>query len=119
MLEDAHACANQEEANYLPNYHAASDTLESGYARIEAAYRARCANGLGIADRAEPLATPRTRRLDISSKKPASPAVKALGYWDAWQSVLRPQTSLLDLHSAAAPVQALIRTHAYMARTSR
>src|SRR5258708_37942911 len=49
--------ANQEEANYLPNYHAAADTLDKVDMRelklhtVLAALTAR-----GIADRAEPLA---------------------------------------------------------------
>jgi carboxypeptidase Q len=84
--------ANQEEANYLPNYHAASDTLDKVDIRelkLHAAFAALTA--WGIADRAEPLGNRLTRaELDALVRETGlDQQLKLLGYWDAWQSGAR------------------------------
>lgn len=59
--------ANQEEANYLPNYHAASDTLDKVDMRelkLNAALAAVTA--WGVADRAQPLGPRLSRSTSIS-----------------------------------------------------
>ena len=81
--------ANQEEANYLPNYHAASDTLDKVDMRelkLHTAFAALTA--WGIADRTEPLGKRLTRaELDVLVKETGlDQQLKLLGYWDAWQS---------------------------------
>jgi carboxypeptidase Q len=80
--------ANQEEANYLPNYHAASDTpdkVDMRELRLHTVLAALTA--WGIADRAEPLGKRLTRaELDILVKETGlDQQMKLLGYWDAWQ----------------------------------
>lgn len=87
--------ANQEEANYLPNYHAASDTFDKVDIRelkLNTAIAALTA--WGIADRTEPLAKRLTRpELDVLLKKTGlEQRLKTLGYWDAWQSGARGRT---------------------------
>src|SRR5467141_3587447 len=90
--------ANQEEANYLPNYHAASDTLDKVDMRELKLHTALAAlTAWGIADRAEPLGKRLARaELDILIKETGlGQQLKALGYWNAWQSGARgrrPQT---------------------------
>jgi carboxypeptidase Q len=84
--------ANQEEANYLPNYHAASDTFDKVDLRelkLNTAIAALTA--WGIADRIEPLGKRLTRaELDVLVKETGlDQQMKALGYWDAWQSGAR------------------------------
>jgi len=83
--------ANQEEANYLPNYHAASDTLDKVDMRELKLHTALAAlTAWGIADRAEPLGKrSHAPNSTFSSKKPPRPAVKGARYWDAWQSGTR------------------------------
>jgi carboxypeptidase Q len=84
--------ANQEEANYLPNYHAASDTLDKVDIRELKLHTALAAlTAWGIADRTEPLGKRLTRaELDILLKETGlDQQMKALGYWDAWQSGAR------------------------------
>jgi hypothetical protein len=84
--------ANQEEANYLPNYHAASDTLDKVDMRELKLHTALAAlTAWGIADRAEPLGKRLSRaELDILVKETGlDQQLKALGYWDAWQSGAR------------------------------
>jgi hypothetical protein len=81
--------ANQEIANYLVNYHAASDTLDKVDIRelkLNAALAALTA--WGIADRIEPLGKRLTRpELDVLVKETGlDQQLKALGYWEAWQS---------------------------------
>ncbi len=81
--------ANQEEANYLPNYHAASDTLDKVDVRELKLHTVIAAlTAWGIADRAEPLGKRLTRaELDILVKETGlDQQLKLLGYWDAWQS---------------------------------
>jgi carboxypeptidase Q len=84
--------ANQEEANYLPNYHAASDTLDKVDMRelkLHTVFAALTA--WGIADRAEPLGKRLSRaELDVLVKETGlDQQLKALGYWDAWESGAR------------------------------
>jgi carboxypeptidase Q len=84
--------ANQEEANYLPNYHAASDTLDKVDMR-ELKLHAMIAalTAWGIADRTEPLGK-RLSRSEIEAQMKETgldQQMKTLGYWDAWQSGAR------------------------------
>jgi hypothetical protein len=81
--------ANQEEANYLPNYHAASDTLDKVDMRELKLHTALAAlTAWGIADRGEPLGKRLSRaELDALVKETGlDQQLKLLGYWDAWQS---------------------------------
>jgi len=84
--------ANQEEANYLPNYHAASDTLDKVDMRELKLHTVLAAlTAWGIADRAEPLGKRLSRaELDVLVKETGlDQQMKLLGYWDAWQSGAR------------------------------
>ena len=84
--------ANQEEANYLPNYHAASDTLDKVDMRELKLHTALAAlTTWGIADRTEPLGKRLTRaELDVLVKETGlDQQLKLLGYWSAWQSGAR------------------------------
>ena len=84
--------ANQEEANYLPNYHAASDTLDKVDIRELKLHTALAAlTAWGIADRTEPLGKRLTRaELDALVKETGfDRQMQALGYWDAWQTGAR------------------------------
>ena len=81
--------ANQEEANYLPNYHAASDTLDKVDMRELKLHTMLAAlTAWGIADRTEPLGQRLTRsEIDAQMKETGlDQQMKALGYWDAWQN---------------------------------
>jgi hypothetical protein len=87
--------ANQEEANYLPNYHAASDTLDKVDMRELKLHAALAAlTAWGIADRTEPIGKRLTRaELDVLIKETGlDQQLKLLGYWDAWQSGARGRT---------------------------
>jgi carboxypeptidase Q len=81
--------ANQEEANYLPNYHAASDTFDKVDIRelkINAAIAAVTA--WGVADRAEPLGK-RLTRAEIEQQlvdTGLDEKMKQQGAWDGWQN---------------------------------
>jgi len=84
--------ANQEEGNYLPNYHAASDTLDKVDIRelkLHAVYAALTA--WGIADRTEPFGKRLTRaEIETEMKETGlDQQMKSLGYWDDWQSGAR------------------------------
>jgi carboxypeptidase Q len=84
--------ANQEEANYLPNYHAASDTLDKVDIRELKLHTVLAAlTAWGIADRVEPLGKRLSRaELDTLVKETGlDQQLKLLGYWDAWQSGAR------------------------------
>ncbi len=93
MLEGVpNLVANQEEANYLPNYHAASDTLDKVDMRELKLHTVLAAlTAWGIADRAEPLGKRLSRaELDVLVKETGlDQQLKLLGYWDAWQSGAR------------------------------
>src|SRR5437899_328585 len=84
--------ANQEEANYLSNYHAASDTFDKVDIRELKLHTALAAvTAWGIADRAEPLGK-RLTRSEIEEQMRATgldQQLKILGYWDAWQTGAR------------------------------
>ena len=84
--------ANQEEANYLPNYHAASDTFDKVDMRELKLHAALAAlTAWGIADRTEPLGKRLSRaELDVLVKDTGlDQQLRALGYWDSWQSGAR------------------------------
>ncbi len=84
--------ANQEEANYLPNYHAASDTLDKVDMRELKLHTVLAAlTAWGIADRTEPLGKRLSRaELDVLVKETGlDQQLKLLGYWDAWRSGAR------------------------------
>jgi hypothetical protein len=84
--------ANQEEANYLPNYHAASDTLDKIDMRELKLHTVIAAlTAWGIADRPEPLGKRLSRaELDVLVKETGlDQQLKSLGYWGAWQSGAR------------------------------
>ncbi|HET8925932.1 MAG TPA: M20/M25/M40 family metallo-hydrolase [Candidatus Acidoferrum sp.] len=84
--------ANQEEAKYLPNYHAASDTLDKVDMRELKLHTVIAAlTAWGIADRTEPLGKRLSRaELDVLVKETGlDKQLKALRYWDAWQSGAR------------------------------
>lgn len=84
--------ANQEVANYLVNYHAASDTLDKVDIRELKLNTALAAlTAWGIADRTEPLGKRLTRaELDVLVKETGlDQQMKLLGYWNAWQSGAR------------------------------
>jgi carboxypeptidase Q len=81
--------ANEEEANYLPNYHAASDTLDKVDMRELKLHTVLAAlTAWGIADRVEPLGKRLSRaELDVLVKDTGlDQQLKALGYWDVWQT---------------------------------
>ncbi len=84
--------AEQDEANYLPNYHAASDTFDKVDMRelkINTALAALTA--WGIADRAEPLGK-RLSRAEMErllNETHLDEKMKELGYWEPWQSGMR------------------------------
>jgi len=84
--------ANQEQANYLPNYHAASDTFDKVDMRelkLHTVYAALTA--WGIADRTEPFGKRLTRaEIEAQMKETGlDQQMKILGYWDDWQSGAR------------------------------
>ena len=84
--------ANQEEANYLPNYHAASDTFDKVDMRELKLHTVIGAlTAWGIADRTEPIGKRLTRpEIELLMKETGlDQQMKTLGYWDAWQSGAR------------------------------
>jgi carboxypeptidase Q len=84
--------ANQEEANYLPNYHAASDTLDKVDIRALKLHTAIAAlTAWGIADRIEPLGKRLSRaELDGLIKDTGlDQQMKSLGYWQTWENGTR------------------------------
>jgi len=84
--------AEQEEANYLPNYHAASDTLDKVDIRELKINTALAAVTVwGIADRAEPLGKRLSRaEMDRLLKEThLDDKMEELGYWEPWQNGTR------------------------------
>lgn len=84
--------ANQEIANYLQNYHAASDTFDKVDIRevkLNTVFAAVTA--WGIADRPEPVGKRLSRaEMDTLVKETGvDQQMKALGYWEDWQSGAR------------------------------
>jgi hypothetical protein len=84
--------ANQEEANYTANYHAASDTFDKVDMRELKLHTALAAvTAWGIADRAEPLGR-RLTRAEIETmlrETGVDKQMRLLGYWPSWQSATR------------------------------
>jgi hypothetical protein len=84
--------ANNEIANYLANYHAASDTFDKVDQREMKMNTAIASlTAWGIADRAEPLGKRLSRaELDTLVKVTGlDEQMKTLGYWEQWQSGTR------------------------------
>jgi len=84
--------ANNEIANYLANYHAASDTFDKVDQREMKMNTVIAAlTAWGIADRAEPLGKRLSRaELDTLVKETGlDEQMKTLGYWEQWQSGTR------------------------------
>jgi carboxypeptidase Q len=84
--------ANQEEANYLPNYHAASDTFDKVDLReLKINTVLAAVTAWGIADRAEPLGKRLTRAEIEEELKDTGldEQMKTLGYWQGWQNGTR------------------------------
>jgi len=84
--------AEQEEANYLPNYHAASDTFDKVDIRelkINTALAALTA--WGIADRSAPLGKRQSRAEieELLKRTGLAEKMRQLGYWEAWQNGAR------------------------------
>jgi hypothetical protein len=80
--------ANQEEANYLPNYHAASDTLDKVDLRTLRLHTVIAAlTAWGLADRVEPLGK-RYSRAEMESlikESGLDQQMKSMGFWDGWE----------------------------------
>src|SRR6266853_1657260 len=84
--------ANNEIANYLVNYHAASDTFDKVDQREMKMNTVIAAlTAWGIADRAEPLGKRLSRaELDTLVKETGlDEQMKTLGYWEQWRSGAR------------------------------
>jgi carboxypeptidase Q len=84
--------ANQVVANYLQNYHAASDTLDKVDIRelkLNAVIAALTA--WGLADRNAPYGRRQSRaEIEVTLKETGlDQQLKALGYWDGWQNGTR------------------------------
>ena len=84
--------ANQEPANYMPNYHAASDTFDKVDIAVLKRHVALAAlTAYGIADRAEPLG-PRQSRAEIEAllkETTLDQQMKLIGIWPMWESGAR------------------------------
>jgi carboxypeptidase Q len=84
--------ANQDEANYFPNYHAASDTFDKVDMRALKLHTVIAAlTAWGIADRTEPLGK-RLSRAEIEAQLKETgldKQLKSYGLWDSWQSGAR------------------------------
>ena len=84
--------ANQEEANYLPNYHAASDTFDKVDMRELKLHTVLAAlTAWGIADRTEPLGRRLTRaEIETQMKETGlDQQMKTLPLWGEWQTGTR------------------------------
>ena len=84
--------ANQEEANYLPNYHAASDTLDKVDIRALKLHTAIAAlTAWGLADRVAPLGKrlSRAELEDLMRETGLDQQMKAMGFWPGWQNGTR------------------------------
>jgi hypothetical protein len=84
--------AEQEEANYLPNYHAASDTFDKVDIReLKISTALAAVTAWGVADRAEPLGK-RLSRIEMEQllkETHLDEKMAQLGYWEPWQSGTR------------------------------
>jgi hypothetical protein len=84
--------ANQEVANYMQNYHAASDTFDKVDIRELKLNTALAAvTAWGIADRPEPIGKRFDRaQMELLLKQTGfDEQMKELGYWTDWQSGVR------------------------------
>jgi len=84
--------ANQEEGNYMANYHAASDTLDKVDMRALQLHVAIAAvTAYGIAERDALLGARQTRpQIEVLMKRTGlDQQMKTLGYWGAWQAGTR------------------------------
>jgi Zn-dependent M28 family amino/carboxypeptidase len=84
--------ANQEIANYLLNYHAASDTLDKVDIReLKLNTVLAAVTAWGIADRTEPIGKrlSRTEMESLMKESGLDLDMKTQGYWEAWQSGAR------------------------------
>ncbi len=81
--------ANQEEANYIPNYHASSDTLDKvDIAALKRNTAIAAVTAFGIAELAEPLG-PRQSRAEIETLLKSTGLegqMKTVGLWPLWES---------------------------------
>jgi carboxypeptidase Q len=81
--------ANQEEANYLPNYHAASDTLDKvDFLQLKVNTAIAAVTAFGVAERDAPLG-PRQSRTEIEALLKSSgleQQMKTAGIWPVWES---------------------------------
>jgi carboxypeptidase Q len=84
--------ANQEEANYLPNYHAASDTLDKVDIReLKLNTTIAALTTWGLADRPSLLGK-RLSRAELESlmkETGLDQQMKSLGYWQSWEKNTR------------------------------
>jgi carboxypeptidase Q len=79
--------ANQEEANYLPNYHAASDTLDKVDIReLKLNTTIAALTTWGLADRPNPLGKrlSRTELETLMKESGLDQQMKSMGYWQDW-----------------------------------
>lgn len=84
--------ANQEEANYLPNYHAASDTLDKVDIReLKLNTTIAALTTWGLADRPNPLGKRLSRtEVEILLKETGlDQQMQSLGYWHDWEKGTR------------------------------
>jgi carboxypeptidase Q len=84
--------SNMEESNYLPNYHAASDTLDKVDIRTLKLHTAIAAQtAWGLADRKEALGKRLSREeLETLMRETGlDQQMKAMGFWDDWQKGTR------------------------------
>jgi carboxypeptidase Q len=84
--------ANQEEANYLPNYHAASDTLDKVDIReLKLNTTIAALTTWGLADRPTPLGKRLSRAgLETLMKESGlDQQMKSMGFWQAWEKGTR------------------------------
>jgi carboxypeptidase Q len=81
--------ALQDEANYLPNYHAASDTFDKvDFRELQINTVIAAVTAWGVADRAEPLGKRYSRREIEQQLKETGldEQMKQLGYWPLWEN---------------------------------
>ena len=84
--------ANNEIANYLANYHAASDTFDKVDERdLKLNTVIAALTAWGIADRAEPIGQRQTRAeiATMAKETGLDQQMKLLGYWEQWQNGTR------------------------------
>jgi carboxypeptidase Q len=84
--------ANQEVANYLQNYHAASDTLDKVDMReLKLNTVVAALTAWGLADRATPYGRRQSRaEIEAAWKETGlDQQLKVLGYWEGWQNGTR------------------------------